>query len=60
MRTTNINEARYALIDRTIREHRGKRILVTFGGGHKYWFLDQLKTRSDVKLLDLREYIPGG
>lgn len=57
---TNINEAHFALIDRTLREHRGKRILITFGGGHKYWFLDQLETRSDVELLDLRAYIPGG
>jgi YVTN family beta-propeller protein len=56
---TNINEAHYALIERTIREHAGQRVLITFGAGHKYWFLDRLKTRSDVRLLDLREYLPG-
>jgi YVTN family beta-propeller protein len=56
---TNINEGHYGLIDRAIREHPGKRILITFGAGHKYWFLDRLERRSDVEVLDLREYIPG-
>ena len=36
----------------------GRRILITFGAGHKYWFLEQLRQRSDVKLLDLRRYLP--
>lgn len=57
---TNINQAHYRLVERTIEENRGARILVTFGGGHKYWFLDQLKLRNDITLLDLREFLPGG
>ena len=35
------------LIDRTIRDNPGSRILVTFGGGHKYWILEQLSERSE-------------
>ncbi len=55
---TNINEAHYRLIDQAIGDHRGRRILITFGAGHKYWFLDRLKDRDDVTLLDLRPYLP--
>jgi len=54
----NINDAHMALIERTIQEHRGTRILVTFGAGHKYWYMDRLRGRDDVRLLDLREYLP--
>ncbi|MBC8405198.1 MAG: hypothetical protein H8E15_08225 [Planctomycetes bacterium] len=56
---TQINEAHYALIDQAIKRHPGKRILITFGAGHKYWFLEQLRWRSDVKLLDARSFLPG-
>ena len=45
-------------VDRTIAEHPGKPILVTFGAGHKYWFLEKLKNREDVRLLDLGPYLP--
>ena len=55
----NINEAHMALIEKTIREHAGKRILVTFGSAHKYWYMDRLRDRADVRLLDLVEYLPG-
>lgn len=55
---TNINVAHYRLIDAAIRRHRGKRILITFGAGHKYWLLEQLRTRDDVRLLDVREFLP--
>ncbi len=54
---TNINEAHYSLIDRAIEDHRGRRILITFGGGHKYWFLDRLRARDDVTVLDLVPYL---
>lgn len=54
---TNINEAHYRLIERAIDDHRGKRILITFGGGHKYWFLDRLRARDDVTVLDLVPYL---
>ncbi len=54
---TNINEAHMRLIDRAISTHRGKRILITFGAGHKYWFLDRLRKRDDIDLVDLRALI---
>ncbi|MDT8370169.1 MAG: hypothetical protein RQ745_13265, partial [Longimicrobiales bacterium] len=50
---TNINVAHYRLIDRVIRENPGRRILVTFGGGHKYWFLERLRERDDITLVEL-------
>ena len=28
-----------------------KRIMITYGAGHKYWFLEQLKKRDDIALL---------
>ncbi len=55
---TNINEAHIALINRTIAKNPGKRILVTFGAAHKYWFLERLRDRRDVTLLDLKPYLP--
>jgi len=55
---TNINVEHYRLVDRAIREHPGARILVTFGGGHKYWLLDRLRLREDVELVDLGEFLP--
>jgi len=57
---TNINVEHYRQIDRTIREHRGKRVLVTFGGGHKYWILERLRDRGDVQLLDMTPFLPSG
>ncbi|MFQ5766778.1 MAG: YncE family protein, partial [Acidobacteriota bacterium] len=56
---SHINEAHYMLIDSVIRRHRGQRILITFGAGHKYWFLDRLRRRSDIRLLDLDPFLPG-
>ena len=55
---THINVAHYRLIDAAIRRHRGGRILITFGAGHKYWLLEQLRERDDVRLLDVREFLP--
>ena len=55
---TNINISHFDLIDKAIRKHRGKRVLITFGGGHKYWFLDQLRERDDVELLDIVPFLP--
>ena len=56
---TNINVEHYREVDRTIREHRGARILVTFGGGHKYWLLERLRERPDITLLELADFLPG-
>jgi YVTN family beta-propeller protein len=56
---TNINVEHYRYVDLTIRRHVGKRILVTFGAGHKNWLLAQLRERADIELLDLRNFLPG-
>ena len=56
---TNINKSHYALIDKTIKEHPGERILITFGAGHKYWFLEQLRQRSDIELVDINPFLPS-
>lgn len=56
---TNINVGHMRHVDRVITDNPGKRILVTFGAGHKYWFLEKLKGREDVVLLDLNQYLPG-
>ena len=55
---TNINAAHYALIEAAIARHRGERILVTFGAGHKYWILEQLRARGDLTVLDPAPFLP--
>ncbi len=49
-----INAAHYALIDAALNNHQyeGARILITFGAGHKYWFLEKLRAREDINLID--------
>ena len=58
---TNINAAHYGHIEDALDAHKGegRRFLVTFGAWHKYWFLEQLKERDDVVLLDLEDYLPA-
>ena len=34
----------------------GKRILITFGASHKYWFLEKLRERDDIRLIDPLEF----
>ncbi len=55
----NINAGHYALISRALDERRGQglRVLITFGAGHKNWFLDHLRNRSDIELVSLQEYL---
>jgi hypothetical protein len=50
----NINKAHYALIEKALDEHHGegKTFLITFGSWHKYWFLQQLRARTDIKIVD--------
>jgi len=55
---SNINEGHMHYINEAINEHPGQRILVTFGAGHKYWFLEKLRERADVRLVDLAPYLP--
>lgn len=56
---TYINQEHFTLIEEAIRKHPGKRILVTFGAGHKYWFLEQLRWMPDVEVMDVRPYLPN-
>ncbi|KAA3606797.1 MAG: hypothetical protein DWQ01_17425 [Planctomycetota bacterium] len=56
----NINQAHYSLLETALAKHAGKRILITFGAGHKYWFLERLRWRPDLNLMDPRPFLPGG
>jgi len=51
---TTINQAHYHLIEKALNRYQGqgKQILITFGAGHKYWFLEQLRQRDDIQLQD--------
>ncbi|WP_436516908.1 hypothetical protein [Ekhidna sp. To15] len=53
----NINKAHFANISRALDEHanQGKRVLITYGAGHKGWFLRELQKRDDIKLITLEE-----
>lgn len=54
----NINAAHYALITAALDSHKGegKRFLITFGSGHKGWFLKKLRQRDDIRLRNLSEF----
>ena len=51
----NINKAHYSLISQALDAHagEGKRFLIMFGAGHKYWFLEKLRTRDDCVVREL-------
>lgn len=53
----NINTAHYAYIEEALNKYanQGKRIVITYGAGHKGWFLRELKKREDIKLIGLKE-----
>ncbi len=55
---TYINEEHFALISAAISKHPGKRVLITFGAGHKYWFLERLRHMPTVQLMDVLPYLP--
>ncbi len=54
----NINRAHYANIARALDRVAGAggRVLITYGAGHKGWFLRQLRQRDDIELLDARQF----
>ena len=56
---TNINEAHYGNIAAALDLHRGagQRFLVTYGAGHKGWFLRELRKRDDIELLVLDPFL---
>ncbi|MBA4027618.1 MAG: hypothetical protein C0475_00475 [Planctomyces sp.] len=54
----NINRAHMALIHAALdqRSGLGQTVVITFGSWHKYWFLEDLKTRKDIELVDPLPY----
>ncbi len=56
----NINEAHFSYIAQALYQYKnqGKRVLITYGAGHKGWFLRALKKRDDIRLLELEEIVP--
>lgn len=54
----NINRAHMGLIHAALdaRTGRGQTVVITFGSWHKYWFLEDLKKRADIELVDPRLY----
>jgi len=53
-----INAAHYGYTERALDLHTGEgaTILITYGAGHKYWFLEQLRERSDIQLVSPLSY----
>jgi len=55
----NVNMSHFANISRALDAHRGEgaRILITYGAGHKGWFLRHLRKRDDIVLLDVGPFL---
>jgi len=55
----NINIAHYWNIEKALEKYRyqNKRILITYGAGHKGWFLKELRKRDDITLLQMKPFI---
>ncbi len=55
----NINEAHYGHIENALDSlsGRGNMILITYGAGHKGWFLRQLRKRNDIELLNMKPFL---
>jgi Metallopeptidase family M24 len=55
----HINEAHFANIARVLDAHRGqgRRLVITYGAGHKEWFMRALRARDDVTILDVVPFL---
>ena len=55
----NINIAHFGNIARTLDEHRGegRRFVITYGAGHKEWFLRELRKRDDIVMLEVAPFL---
>jgi len=55
----NVNTSHFANISKALDAHRGEgaRILITYGAGHKGWFLRHLRERDDIVLLDAGPFL---
>lgn len=56
---SRINAAHWALIAKALERHRGERVVLMFGAGHKHWFLDRLRERDDVEVVDVAPFLPA-
>ena len=54
----SINAGHYKLIEAALENHSGEgaTILITYGAAHKYWFLEQLRKRDDIILVNPSSY----
>ncbi len=55
----NINVSHYGNIARTLDAHvgEGKRFVITYGAGHKEWFMRELKKRTDITILEVAPFL---
>ncbi len=55
----NINVTHFGLISAALDAHRGegKRFVITYGAGHKEWFLRELRKRADITLLEVAPFL---
>ena len=55
----NINKAHYGNIEKALDKYSGdgKRFLITYGAGHKVWFLRELRKRKDITLINPIKFI---
>nr|WP_299214026.1 hypothetical protein [uncultured Allomuricauda sp.] len=55
----NINIAHYWNIEKALEKHRysGKRFLITYGAGHKSWFIRELRKRDDIDLIKMEPFL---
>ena len=57
---TYVHDEHYEKIINVLRQYPGKKVLVTFGTNHIYWFNELLRWHPDVELIDVRPYLPSG
>jgi hypothetical protein len=55
----NINVTHFSHISDALDAHRGegKRFVITYGAGHKEWFLRALRKRHDIVILDVAPFL---
>ena len=55
----NINRLHFGHIARTLDAHRGegRRFVITYGAGHKEWFLRELRKRDDITILEVAPFL---
>jgi hypothetical protein len=55
----NINTTHFRNISAALNAHRGegKRFVITYGAGHKEWFLRELRKRRDIVLLEVAPFL---